>query len=109
MLMFTPEMRKEDVLLPDAVFEGAGGACLTLVVTNRGSTAVRLERDTTLGSVVPVEEAQPHEVRRLMEQQMDECAPWMPEPGVAATAAVTVGPPDADPENQHRRLHIRVC
>ena len=43
MLMFTPETRKEDVLLPDAVFEGAEGACITLVVTNRGPTAVRLE------------------------------------------------------------------
>ena len=121
MLMFTSEIRKEDVLLPDAVFEGTEGACLTLVVSNRGPT-VRLERDTTLGSVVPVEEAQPHDSEVSGSEEVDGatdgrvCAHRQRDAGardagagVAATAAVTVGPPDTDPESQHRRLHIEVC
>ena len=55
LLLFTPNLPDENVLLPDCVVERGADQFVTLVVENHGHTAVCLEQGKQLGRVTPVE------------------------------------------------------
>ena len=53
LLLFTPGLISEDILLADAAVDRA---CATLVIGNKGPGPIRLETGSVLGTVVPVDE-----------------------------------------------------
>ena len=53
LLLFTPDLDSENILLADAVVEGA---CATLVIGNKGLGPIQVKIGTVLGTVVPVDE-----------------------------------------------------
>ena len=53
LLLFTPDLDQDDVLLADPVLEGP---CATLMVGNKGVENLHLDKGTVLGGVVPINE-----------------------------------------------------
>ena len=56
LLLFTPELSRPNLVLPEAALEGGNGSTATVVIQNRGLEPIRLEKGTALGTVVAVEE-----------------------------------------------------
>jgi hypothetical protein len=56
LLLFTPELGKQHLLLPDAALEGGDTSEATVVILNQGLEPIYMHKGAMLGTVVPVEE-----------------------------------------------------
>ena len=54
LLLFTPHLEKQHILLPDAAIEGQDGSLATMTVEYHGMQLIHLHKGTTLGTVEEV-------------------------------------------------------